>query len=213
MEKKNYAFEPNRKKRLELSWHGLWKDMTVSVDGNLIGIIQDQDALLAGREFQLPDNSRLNIQLVKKFTSVELQVLRNGRPLPGSIAHPESILRTAYGVIFFIAGLNLITGVVAEIFRVQWLLQAGFNYFDIVFGLVFLVLGLFVKRLSNVALIIAIVVFALDGIVLCVLPIMRGNNPNTAFLLVRILLIIPMYRGISAIKAIKQAWKLNGIFL
>ena len=84
-------------------------------------------------------------------------------------------------------------------------LQAiGIGFFSIIFGLVFLTLGVFVKRMSPTALIIAIVIFALDAIFGLVLSVMAGINPNIGGLLARVFFIIPMIKGVPAIRTLKQ---------
>lgn len=160
--------------------------------------------MAAGQEFQLQDGSTLKVQLVKKFTTTELQVLRNGQPLPGSASDPEARLKTAYGMVFFIAGLNIVLGLAAGIFQVEFLQSIGISFYSIIFGVVFLVLGYFVQRRSAVALVIAIAVFALDGILGLVTAISQGYDPGAGGTIARIFLLIPMIQGVGAIRAIKK---------
>lgn len=204
MPKQSFALEAGGEKRLEISWKGIYKDVTVSVDGNPIGVIPDQKALFAGQEFHLVDSSIIKVQLVQKFNSAELQVLRNGQPVPGSASDPQSKLKIAYGMVYFVAGLNLILGLVSLLFKVELLQQIGIGFGSILFGLVFLALGFFVQRKSMVALILAIVVFALDGILGLFLAASQGTNPGVAGVIARTFLMIPMFQGIGAIKALKS---------
>jgi hypothetical protein len=204
MPKQSFALEIGGEKRLEISWKGVYKDITVSLDGNSVGVIPDQKALSAGQEFRLIDGSIIKVQLVKKFTSTELQVLRNGQPVPGSASDPQSQLKTAYGMVYFVAGLNLVLGLVSFLFNVEFLQQIGIGFGSIIFGLVFLVLGFFVQRKSTVALILAIVIFAFDGILGIFLAASQGYNPGAGGIIARIFLIIPMFQGIGAIKALKN---------
>ena len=46
-------------------------------------------------------------------------------PLPGSGSDPQQQLAGAWGVIFFIAGLNVLLGLVAFVFQIQFLLNLG----------------------------------------------------------------------------------------
>lgn len=59
MPKQAYALEALGEKRLEISWKGMYKDVTVSLDGNSIGIIPNQKALSAGQEFRSIDGSTI----------------------------------------------------------------------------------------------------------------------------------------------------------
>ncbi len=205
MPKLSYAFEAGGEKRLTLTWKGGYRNMTVTLDGSPLGVIADQKALRAGQEFRLMDGSILKVQLVNKISGSELQVLRNGQPLPGSSSDPQAKLKTAAYMVFFIAGLNLVLGILSVLLKSEFLQAAGIGIFSIIFGLVFLLLGFFVWRRSSVALILAIVIFALDGILGIVLAVSQGYTPATSGLLMRIVLLIPMIQGVGAIKALKAS--------
>jgi len=204
MPKQSFAFEAGGEKRLEVSWKGLYKDVTVSLDGNSIGVIPNQKALSAGQEFRLPDGSSIKVQLVSTLMSTELQVLRNGQPLPGSSSDPQTRFKTAYVMVYIVAGLNLVLGFVSFLFNVEFLQQVGIGFGSIIFGLVFLVLGFFVQRKSAIALILAIVIFALDGILGIVLAASQGYSPGVGGIIARIFLLIPMVQGVGAINALKS---------
>lgn len=78
MPKQQLALEAGGPKRLVITWKGLWKNVTLSLDGQVIGGFPNKAALKAGEEFALPDGSRLHVQLLQRFAQVELRVLRNG---------------------------------------------------------------------------------------------------------------------------------------
>jgi hypothetical protein len=204
MAKMAYALEPGGPKRLEISWKGMYKDFTVKLDDEVVGELSGQKELKAGRQFVLPDGSALSVQLVQKFSGAELQILRDGQPMPGSSSDPESRLKGAYGITFFVAGLNLVLGVLATLFQIEFLQAIGIGFFSIIFGLVFLFLGFFVKKRSLIALILAIVIFALDGILGLVFSVMAGMEPGVTGLIARVFLIIPMVQGVPAIRVLKQ---------
>jgi hypothetical protein len=201
MAKQTYALEPNGPKRLEVSWGAFWKDITIRLDGSIIGTIPGHKELQAGQEFQLPDGSVVS---VKKFSATELQVLRNGKPLPGSASGPGSALQVAYMVVFFIAGLNIVLGLSELFFPIEPPARTGFGVFTIVVGLVFLVLGFFVSRKSIAALVIATVIYALDSIAGIGLAFLQGNSPGIGGILMRVMLLIAMAQGIGAIRALRQ---------
>jgi glucose dehydrogenase len=96
--------------------------------------------------------------------------------------------------------LNLFLGLIAWLFQVEFLQDIGIGFYSIIFGLVFLVLGFFVKRRSAVALILAIAIFALDAL----LGLLAGGASYATGLVVRVILIIPMVQGVGAIRALKQ---------
>lgn len=204
MPTKKYSLEKNGPLRLEISWKEFWKNMIVRLDGKEIGSIIDRKELEAGREFPMSDGCVLRIQLAQKFMSPELRVLKNGQPLPGSASDPARILKLAFGIIFFIGGLNIILGLIAEILQVESLMQIGFGLGSIIFGALFFILGFFTKRRSKIALSIAVSLYALDGVLSVVFAVQQGGAIPTTGIIIRVFLLIPMIRGFGAIKTLKQ---------
>jgi hypothetical protein len=80
--------------------------------------------------------------------------------------------------------------------------MAGINTISIAFGLTFLVLGLGAKRKSRGALIIAIAILAIDGILGVILVIDQGRIP-TGGIMARIFLLLPMIQGVKAIDTLQ----------
>ena len=210
MPKQTYAIEPGGPKRLSVTWKGLYKEMTLSFDDNVVGTIPNQKALASGQEFRLIDGSTIKVQLVNKVFATELQVLRNGIPLPGSASNPQTRLKNAYAILYFLAALNVIVGLVSVVFESTFLQELGLGVSSIIFGLVYLALGFFVQRRSSFALILAIILYAGDGILGLVMSISAGLNPSIAGLIFRVLIIIVMAQGLGAIKAIKAEYKTGG---
>lgn len=204
MAKMLFALEPGGEKRLQVSWKGMYKETSVFLDDQLVGTIQGQKALAAGQDFTLIDGSVVHVQLVTKVFNTELQVLRNGQPLPGSATDPQARLKAAYIITYFIAGLNLVLGLVATLFQVEFLQQLGIGFYSLIFGLIFLVLAIFIQRKSMVSLILAIIIFIVDGVLGFVFSAIAGVTPSTTGILGRVILLIPMFQGIGAIKALKK---------
>jgi hypothetical protein len=91
----HYALETNGKNRLDISWKGIIYNgdkITVSLDGNPVGVVRDKEAFLAGQEFRLPDGSTIKVQLVKK---IGIQVHRNGQLLYDSVLQPQTLPKSA----------------------------------------------------------------------------------------------------------------------
>ena len=205
MPKQQLALDPGGPKRLVISWKGMWKSLTVSLDGRELGVIPDKATLKAGQDFPLPDGSLLHVQLLQKPFQVELQVLRNGQPLPGSASDPGGKLKLAYGVIFFVAALNILLGVVAETTGSDIMKTIGLGIQSVIVGAVFLLLGVFVVKRSLAALVIAIVLFAVDAVATFVLVISAGGQPAIGGIVMRVFLLYGMAQGIPAIRALKMA--------
>lgn len=154
-------------KRLEISRALFsWRNIVVRLDGQEVGAIRTRKELIAGQHFPLPDGSVLTLRLTRSFLNSELQVFRDGWPVPGSSSDPAKLLSNAYQAIFFIAGVNIVVGLLALLFNVQILAGLGANAITFLFGLVFLALGFAVKSESKTALWIAIGIFALDTVLL-----------------------------------------------
>lgn len=205
MPTKNYALKTGEPERLEISWKGAWKNLTVRLDGSEIGSVANQEELKAGKEFSLGDGSPLKIQLVRKLLTPELQLLRDGQPLPGSASDPTQRLRVAYRIVFFVAGLNIVLGFVTELFQISFLTELGLGLGSIIFGVFFAVLGFFVKRRSMVALGAAVGLFLLDGILAVVLVAEEGGRPPVGGIIARLFLMVPMIQGFGAIRALRKA--------
>jgi len=204
MPKKQFALEKGGPKRVLVSWKGMWKNFSVELDGAPLGTVENQKMLKAGQDFPLGDGTTLRVQL-KTGLSGELQLTRDGHPLPGSGADPEVRLKTAWGVLFFVAGVNAVLGIAAEAFDVEILLALGLGYTSLAIAVVFGGLGFAVKTYrSQVALIVAIVLFALDGLLVIFAAMEAGGRPGVGGIIMRVLLLMAMIQGVGAIKALKQ---------
>ncbi len=203
MAKQRFALETNGPKRLEISWGMFWRNITVRLDGQVVGTVPSKKELSQGYDIFLPDTSLLSIKLARTFITQELQVLRNGQPLPGSASDPQSRIKAAANVLFFIAGLNIVVGLIALFFQVDLLLAYGLGIESVITGLIYAILGLFVKRKSLTALVIAIMLFILDGAFGLVTAAEVGANP-ASMVIVRIVLLMPMLQGFTAIRNLKK---------
>jgi hypothetical protein len=205
---RKYSLVEGQPPRLELSWKGIWKEITITVDGQTVGVIPDQKALKQGRDFQLPDGDTLHVQLKTGFGSAELQVLRNGQPLPGSGSDPVQRLKMAAGVVWFIAGLNVLLGAVAVLARVETLARMGVGWPSMIEGLIYGLLAYFVGKRSIIALGLAVGLFGLDTVLVLASMVQAGGRPGVGGIVMRIFLFLPMVQGFGAIKALKARDKL-----
>jgi len=204
MPKQLYALEPNGPKRLEVSWRGLWKDFTVKLDGQVVGVLPNQKALKEGGDFPLPDGSRLTARL-KTGLQTELRIEHDGRPLPGSDADPKMRLKLATGVVYFVGGLNVVVGLLAWLAQVEFLLELGIGWTSAAFGALFLALGFFVNRRSRVALAIAVALFIADGVITLVAAAALTGRVTVPAVFMRVVLLLPMLQGFGAMKALDRA--------
>ncbi|MCB9430651.1 MAG: hypothetical protein H6668_01590 [Ardenticatenaceae bacterium] len=200
MPKQQFALEKEGQKRLELSWGMGWRNFTVRLDGAEVGEIEGgQKSLKEGRSFALNDGSTLLIQL-KTGLMAELQVLRDGKPLPGSSTDPRQRLNNASGLIMGLGGMSIVVGILAMFWPV--LQEAGFSWDSTVFGILLLGLGYWARQESLLAIWLAIIIFVL-GSILTILATNSFVGSNAGGIVLRILFTIFMYRGVGAIKELQ----------
>jgi len=202
MPSQKFALEAGGPQNVEVSWKAFWKDIEVRVDGSLVGAMANQSELSQGKGFMLSDGTNLHVQLISGI-SPELRLSRNGKPLPGSSADPVQRVKTASGVLYFIGALSIILGLVAAVFQIEILVQFGFGFISAASGLIFVVLGYFVAQRSSVALIIAIILYAADGI-LGVGTALASGNFAFGGILARIILLVPLVQAVGAIRELNE---------
>lgn len=111
----------------------------------------------------------------------------------------QKLFKSAYGVVFFIAGFNILLGFIALALKVEVLLEIGLGIFSIIWGIIFLVLGLFVRQRSRVALGFALALFILDSLFILFAGMGQKGTPPIGGLFVRIFFTAAMIRGFGAI--------------
>src|SRR5258706_7383481 len=207
MPKRIFALEKDGPKRLELSWGGFWKNFTVKLDGEIVLTAGGSAELKAGRTARLPDGSALEVRLNTGIGNQGLEVTRDGRPLPGSATDPEAQVKLAGGIVYFLAGLNLLIGVIAFAFDVRFL-KENFGYGPLIVAALFGVLGYLTMKRSLAALIAAIAIYGLDGIVTLAMQFSAagsGRSPNVGFIFMRVIFIMAMIRGARAMSQLAPA--------
>ncbi|MCY1047545.1 hypothetical protein OV208_39970 [Corallococcus sp. bb12-1] len=176
------ALEEGGPRRLELSWSGNWRDLKVELDDQPVGEVADHLQLEQGVEFKLPDDSVLHVQLLHVPTP-ELQVLRDGAPLPDEATDPVQQVRTAtfllYGLAAFSVGLAMVSLVITNKVRQQLPVSAS----NLLFGGVLAVLGFFMFKRSRVAPLLAILLYSFDTLSTVYLAITSENVAGVSALM------------------------------
>ncbi|MEI6519000.1 MAG: hypothetical protein WCO98_03000 [bacterium] len=198
----SYALVPDGPKCLLISWEGISKkDFTVKYNDAILGVINSDVELQKGKEFQLPDESILHIQL--KGIPRELCISHNGKPVIGSSNHPEERLKGAVSLLYLLAILNIVIGLLAEIFNISILKQLGLGYGSAVLGIIYGILAFFTKRRSLPALYIAFGIYILDTISMFAGMSQPGVNFSVAPFFVRYIFIYYLWKGIVGLKELK----------
>jgi hypothetical protein len=202
--KQVFVLEKGGEPRLEIVWEQLHKQGTVLLDGQVIGSFPNEKTLYQGMEYDLPDGSMLSFKLVRQFKSTELRVLRDGQPLPGIDSDLRNRLANACTMTYVIAGFNFILGFISVLSGVQPSQQSGIDLGYFLYSLLFVVLSFFIERQSNLALTIAVVVVIVNGCARLISVADKGYGVIGGGIVVMIAILIPMFQGFGAIKALKR---------
>ncbi len=164
--KKTYALEKGGPKTLEFSWDIGWKDFTIKQDGDVLGTIENKEALKQGREVTLKDGSRLYVRLNLGIMDSGLEILKDGKPLEGSNADPVSRIKSCFGLLILLSVLDIlgaafvVISLPAETYaRADGLL---YSFVYMFFGFAFIFLALMVKKASLTGLYIAITLIVIE---------------------------------------------------
>ena len=194
------ALEQGGPKRLELSWGMSWKNLRVLFDGQQVGADPGgEKAFKQGFQFRLPDGSDLSIQLVQVALTPEVRVLRDGQPLPGSASDPAQQVQSAAHLLFFLAALNAVLGVVALAFDIEFLQQQlGMGVGSIAFGAILATLGFFTYRRSRVAPLLGIVLYIADFLFILYEGKGSGRPPPIGGMFVRFFIVMTLWKAMKA---------------
>lgn len=204
MPERHFALEPGGPERLSVSWSGGYKHLSVTLDGAPVGSFGAAKELKQAQRLSLPDGSTLTLQLASPFLIPELVLTRDGEPVPGSSGDPVLRHAAAWQIVLIVAVLNVVVGLLVEMFDVPFLRGIGAGWPSVFTGVVYAVLARFVRQRSLVALAVAVALFVLDGILILGTAARAGGTPPVGGVVVRLFLLIPMLRGFSAIRALNQ---------
>lgn len=196
MPTQKYALEAGGEKRLELNWKGVYKNLTIKLDGVKIGTIPDDIALKQGQDFQLPDGSSLFVGR----EGMRLLITCNGKHLAGSPASPESKLARANHIVYLEGG--------TEIFFGAFLLASiGFRIIYIGIGIALLGLGYMVSKRITLALYIAINICMLLTMFSIIVGLLGTASSGAFFffIVIRLIFLLTMYQGIGAINELNRS--------
>lgn len=195
MASKSFALVEGEPERLELKWRGRLKDLVVLFDGVQLNAEPfSQAEVNQGQVVTLPDGSRLIVARDKN----QLQVTRDGSPVPGSATHPKTQARGASTILWVIAGLTLVLGIIiyADTGEILWLSVGSV----VLFG----VLGFFVRNGSLAALWVGIVVYSIDAL-FSLLAGLGGGGLSFSTMVIKVFLIVGLVRALPAMRQLQAA--------
>lgn len=182
-----------------------WKKFTVTLDGKVVGTVDGGTSeLKKGAQFRLPDGSTLDVKLESGVFRVALSVLRNGVPLPGSDTDPAQQVKSAGNLLYFLAALNTLLGVIAMVAQVDALETMGMGIGSILFGVVMAVLGFFTYRGARAAPMIAGILYIGDALLTVADTAMAGGRPSVVGLIFRAYIVITLFTASKAAGDLKR---------
>lgn len=198
MARRRFALERGGAKRLEVRWRWPRRDARVSLDGAPLGPPLDRAAFVRGGTFALPDGAALRVRWAKPAwwsvgLGAELQVERQGVPLPGSDGDPRVVGRRAARLAGGLGTLFLVFGALAAALAGTggaWL--GGLVALE---GAILLGLGIAGAFGVRHAILAAAIVLALDAAAQLALVAWTGSYPNPIGLLIRAAVVAELYRG------------------
>lgn len=206
MPKKKFAVEEGAPKRLEVEWSGQFDTTTFRWDGATLSE-HDGFEMTEGVTLSLPEGFTVEAMAVRgggfwPGSKVKRLTLRfpDGSPVPGSDEDPREASRQAGYLLYFIAGLNALCGVIAIVTGADALAAAEIGVGQMCAGVLYGVLGLFTMRGSRVALAIAMGLYAVDGIATLAMSVGGGGSPSVFGLFIRIGFLIALGTAFRTMK-------------
>ena len=203
---KSYFLDTIKKEKLEVSWKRSYRYCVIRFNGKEVISINSRKEFREGKESNLDYKTILKVRLVKNmlfYNAIDLTV--NEIPVPGSMTDPVKQINGIYGLILFIAFVNLVLGAVSVFYSPGWLKAAGIGWYTLVYGGIFLILGFMVKRFSQVAMILTVILMSLDIISAFIMSFEGSTMGNpVSNLLVKGMFLFFILRGIPAINRMKQ---------
>lgn len=208
MPSKIFYLDESRQESIVLKWGMFWKNFTIHKDGQLLATLNGTSELERGDTLLLPDGRSLRVQLTRKFVFNQgLDVLLDGRTLPGSHTHPQQQLRQGLYALLFLVAVNVGVGVLAFVPGLEMLEQLGLGVGSIITGLVYAGLAWWAwARTSGLAMHCALGLFLLDFVVGIVLSAGSGASP-LAGMFVRFFIGVLLYSGAQGATALRGQQK------
>lgn len=169
----------------------------VFLDGQPLGEFLNNKEAKAGKEFKIDFNNFVKIKYVVSFLTPELCISHNGQELETSASHPKLKKNNAFGLIIFLAVMNVLMGAAGMSNQVPLLSQAGYGYYNVFIGAFYCVaLGLFKSFNPFLGIILAFILYSIDSVV--VLVHIPGNPGISGAIIVRIMFFGMLIKGLMA---------------
>lgn len=206
-----FYLDDEKTQEVIVSWTGIWKNISVTHNGNVIGGFENFKALKEGNTFTLNDGSPLEIYWSTSYGDQGLRLSRLGRPLKGTSGDPETKLKGIFGIACFIGGLNFILGAIGQFGDVEFLDEMGANWVLMVIGTLIIGLGyLTMKQKSAIALTAIILLISADVLLTLFMSLDSSGRFSITGVGLKVIFIIQFARGYKAIREYQDAKIIEG---
>lgn len=169
----------------------------IYLDSELIGEFSGNKEAKEGKEFKIDYSNFVTVRYATKFLSPELYIALNGKELEASTSHPTNRKKTAFGLIIFLAVINLLMGVLAASNTIPAMAQAGYGGYNIFMGFFYCVaIVLFRSFNPMLGILLALILYSIDSaIVVMTIP---GNPGLSGAIIVRIMFFGILIQGLMS---------------
>jgi hypothetical protein len=205
MPSKTYYLDSTRTDAITANWGFFYRNFTVSYAGQEL-MATDPDAKIAkGRHYLLPDGRVFTAQLIENSYPQHLELLIDGRPVPGSGTDPREQVKQAWYLLLVLGVLNIGLGLLTEFGQLEALRQLGLGWGSLVEGVAFVALGwLGYFRSSAPAFTTAFVLLVLDGIVSIGSAVATSHSPAVGGLFMRLFFCVIVFRAMKAARQLRN---------
>jgi len=215
-----FTIEAGGEKKIEIYATRKWREVDIKVDG-VLACTLNRDELLSGYDLTLADGSVLTFRRPGSPLNMQhLIITHNGQPLSRVVTgyDNQAAISGAASIIFMVAVINLIVGIVSMLKPVDALAMFKFGWQNIAFGVVFLALGFFAQRRSGLAMGLFILLFGLDTLPVLILSLQTRHYFVILVFLMRLVIFFPVFLGLSELfrrkaKPLSIAFSVLGIVL
>lgn len=204
MPKIQYALEPGAPKRLVIQ-RGTFSDrLTLTFDGAPLAELRMREVKKTARQIALPDGTTLSVKSTPAVTGYQLELRRNGQPLPGSSTDPETMVKGGAYTLYVVAALTVLFALLSGV------ITGGTEAEDVgaivgiaVSAALYAVLGFFASRGWMSAMIIGLVLYAADAFYTAFEASSVGVTNPARGIFLKIIIMVFLVRGIQG------AWQLR----
>jgi len=205
---RSYVINRKKKQYLIIKWEGDWENISVFKNKVKICDIEGKNELMNGKSI-LDDDRSILIQL-KGNKPLDLYASINNIKLKPAPKDPYTKISVAIGVVFFIAGINILLGIINILTNIEILQNLGDPFVLFIYGIIFMILGVIIKiKNSMIALLLAITLFIIDAVLSIIFNIQNGAPPFSGTIFMKAFLAVYMINGINGFKQLKGSKSKN----